>query len=123
MTLRPDPDAQSLSHRDDPDTSREAAQKKAESGTLESDRDMALSLVRHFPGHTVVELVWKITYNPPDYERERQRIGRRMSELAKAGLIHARGQRDRGRLWWPGPEPEDAKQGALFEAPRRLVMD
>jgi hypothetical protein len=34
----------------------------------------------------------------------RQRIGRRLPELMRAGLIHREGERDGMSIWWPGPE-------------------
>lgn len=130
MSLRHDPEAQPVhpskvpaSHRDDPETSRDAALAKMRGGTLESDRALALSLVERFQGSTVKEMIAWSDIHASDFERQRQRIGRRMSELADAGLIHAKGKRDGCMCWWPGPEPESAAQGVLFATPERLVTD
>lgn len=129
--LRPDPEAQSVqsfkapaSHADDPETSRDAALAKMRGGSLESDRAVALSLVRRFPGRTVKDLVAIHAGGlPSDFERERQRIGRRMSELADAGLIHARGKSEGCQCWWPGPAPKESQQQNLFNSPKMRTWD
>lgn len=107
------------SHRDDPSTSREAARRKAESGTVDSDKLLLGLLVCANPGSTIPELA-QILFNEggSDFESCRQRLGRRASELSRANVIHAKGKRDGCQLWWPGPAPEDAKQAEMFEPPR-----
>ena len=97
-------------HRTDPPTSGEAALEHRLSGKLVKDQKFALALVRDHPGHTAPELAGLIGGG----EAARQRIGRRLSELAEHGKIHQRGTRDRCSLWWPGRAEEEKGQIDLF---------
>lgn len=88
--------------RTDPAESHQAARRVTTSGAADRDRDLALGLVRHYPGHTVPELARRWAGPEEDVEALRQRLGRRMSELARAGLIE-RGfvVRDGCATWQP----------------------
>ena len=128
MTLRPDPEAQAVhAYRStDPETSRDAAEKAVESGLALKDRALLLQLLIANPGSTIPELA-EISYRGAPHnlgvEHERQRLGRRTGDLVRLKLAHARGKRDGCQLWWPGPEPEAAKQAALFDTPQTWRTD
>lgn len=116
--LRPDPEAHAYARRNDPDTSREAAEKAVESGLVLKDRALLLQLLLANPGSTIPELARILSREGGgDMEACRQRLGRRTGDLVRFKLAHTRGKRDGCQIWWPGREPEDAKQGALFEKP------
>jgi hypothetical protein len=87
--------------RNDPPTSRKAAEKMAP--RLTDGQEIALDEIRDNPGSTVKELGVKAAryFSPPDAEYWRQRIGRRLNELEKAGLIRRDGERDGCAIWWP----------------------
>lgn len=96
--------------RTDPETSTEAAKNFTNSGSLGRDQRNVLNLVRLYPGKTVPELarivmaVPMLMYAetaPVEMETVRQAIGRRMSELKRAGEIFARGAKDGCQMWWP----------------------
>jgi hypothetical protein len=99
-----EPAANHLAGRTDPQTSRDAARLKL--ATLGKDQALALALVRAYPGNSAKGLaaaamdndhgIWGV-----DFEAVRQRIGRRLNELEKAGLIRRDGVRDGCSCWWP----------------------
>ena len=124
--LKPDPEAHAYAHRTDPGTSREAAEKAVASGMVEADAQILLSLIQGLPGSTIPELARAMIEQcevKAEFEYTRQRLGRRTGDLVRLKLAHARGKRDGCQLWWPGPEPEAAKQGALFETPQTWRTD
>lgn len=125
MTLRPDPESQAVGSygRTDPGTSREAAEKAVASGLMERDADLLCRLIHRYPGSTIPELAAGLVDGTGGLEFHRQRLGRRTGELKTRGMIHPLGKRSGCQCWWPGPEPEAAKQGALFEAPAKWRMD
>lgn len=96
-----------LSGGSDPQTSREAAE---DMGVyIGPAQVLALEMVKRRPGCTTKEL-GQIAYdeardrNPytaADAGTWRQRIGRRLNELEKAGLIRREGERDGCCCWWP----------------------
>jgi len=102
-------------HRDDPATSHAAADAKREARSLAMDQAEALAYVRSYPGRTCPELA-KIAHaedvqfdadngtsqaSAQGVEWWRQKLGRRLSELARAGLIRRDGERDGCGVWWP----------------------
>ena len=102
-----------LAHRADPPTSKAAAAAlKADPRRLGALQNAALNFVRLKPGATCPELAaiarkWEcmgaqIDAKPHrDLEDHRQRIGRRLSELRRAGFIEARGERNGCACWFP----------------------
>lgn len=130
MTLRPDPESAipgsfkaGHAHRHDPDTSREAAARAEASGLVDSDARLLYRLLLRYPGSTIPELAAGLVDGTGNLEFHRQRLGRRTGDLRKAGLAHAKGKRDGCQCWYPGAEPEAAKQGELFEAPAKWRTD
>lgn len=114
-TLRPDPDSVPRARRADPSTSHDAARRKNESGTAESDREELVRFVRWFPGRTIPGLAMIANQEEPTGESEeqrRQRYGRRAKEAEQAGEIHPQGERSGSRLWWPGPALEETPTAA-----------
>lgn len=117
MTQRPDPHETArdmgplfetpqkhLSGRTDPQTSRDAA--AAILPSIGRHQRWVLDLVRVYPGRTCPELAAQAGYDMAadehiDIETCRQRIGRRLNELEKAGLIFRNGVRDGCCCWWP----------------------
>lgn len=97
------PRLRQMSHAGDPHTSVKAAAGVLGYG-LGAAQARALALIEEHPGSTTKELAAFGLRFPEDLEQARQRIGRRLSELLKAGAIHRRGERDGCALWWPGPE-------------------
>ena len=91
----------------DPHTSVKAAAKMISGGRLGADQRWVLDLVRGRPGSTCPELAKAATYDAD--EAVRQRIGRRLPELLRAGLIHRWGERDGCACWFPGPSPTQEK--------------
>lgn len=98
------PKVTQISGATDPATSVKAAAKVISSGRLGADQRWVLDLVRGRPGSTCPELAKAATYDVD--EAVRQRIGRRLPELMRAGLVHREGERDGMSIWWPGPSPE-----------------
>ena len=106
-----DPPIERLVGKTDPETSRRAAVGLVQSGSLASDQGLALRLLREFPGRTTPELgvmaagreepPWDGDGRPRRYEFWRQKLGRRLNELEKAGLIRREGARDGCSIWWP----------------------
>jgi hypothetical protein len=102
-----------LAHRADPPTSKAAARAlKADPRRLGALQNAALNFVRLKPGATCPELAviareWECMGAQidgkvhRDLEYHRQRIGRRLSELRRAGFIEARGERMGCQTWWP----------------------
>jgi hypothetical protein len=100
------PPVEHLSGRTDPETSRKAA--AAVLPRLGWHQRLALAIVGAHPGSTCKELAAAAMdsaagqdFGPGDLEAVRQRIGRRLNELEKAGLIYRDGERDGCSLWWP----------------------
>ena len=96
-----DPPVHHLIGRTDPPTSREAADALVRSGRLGRDQQEAYELVHHYPGSTSKDLGHLACAIDEDNEHARQRIGRRLNELEKAGLIRREGVRDGCCIWWP----------------------
>jgi len=82
------------------------------SGRLTRDQGRALHAIRAHPGLTAKELGYaeaaRLSFEDKsgtgmvaDAEACRQRIGRRLNELEKAGLIRREGERDGCSVWWP----------------------
>jgi hypothetical protein len=99
------PPARHLVGSADPATSFTAAARMAGSETIGAHQRFALDLVRAHPGRTCPELA-QLADLPQARARlgeegVRQRIGRRLNELEKAGLIRREGVRDGCGLWWP----------------------
>ena len=88
-----------LSHTTDPQTSREAA--RGIQSALGKEQDFALQMVERYPGSTAPELGQSavLRYGHHDKEWWRQRIGRRLNELKKAGRIYRSGRRDGCATW------------------------
>jgi hypothetical protein len=86
-----------------------AAELKSDPQELGSLQAEALQLVREFPGRTCKELasLAQIRDGRGELEWHRQRIGRRLSELERAGLVHpgdAQVDPETHRqavTWWP----------------------
>ncbi len=68
------------SRRDDPLSSKRAAEQMDRSGTLRGQRKIALDLVKQFPGKTSKELAELGTL-------DRYQLARRLPELATMGLL------------------------------------
>ena len=83
--------ARPLAGRTDPETSHIAAEKMGL--YIGPAQARAYRLVCEHPGSTCPELAG-------GDERERQRVGRRLSELQHAGLIRREGVRDGCAIWW-----------------------
>lgn len=98
--------AKHLSGATDPATSKKAAAKIVSSDALARAQAVALAFVRNNPGSTAKELgraALSAFGGGHDVEFYRQKIGRRLNELEKCGLVHRDGERDSCALWWPGP--------------------
>lgn len=91
----------------DPSTSHLAAERIAKSGALGEQQQIVLDAVGRFPGSTSAELAERIAQGRgEDYGDWRQRVARRLPELA---VFHVK--RDRQRIckvnltlaitWWP----------------------
>ena len=95
-----------LSGNTDPQTSRDAA--RLAMGSLGNMQRWALELVQRYPGQTCKALATLAIRDgdfpgpfKTEHEYVRQRIGRRLNELEKAGLIRRDGVRDGCSVWWP----------------------
>jgi len=104
-----------LSGRTDPPTSRQAARRVVEHLLVTNGQHLALEMVRTHLGSTAKELGHVLALELAFEDREgcgmvadvescRQRIGRRLNELEKAGLIKREGVRDGCSIWWPVDE-------------------
>lgn len=118
-------DVHKLSHRNDPDTSRMAAERSTRSGKRQAGVDRIVAAVREHPGATRAELA-KITGMDPT------EAGRRCPDAREHDLIHnptdAHGEPIKRRCgvagtpaitWLPGPRPKrmtDAQQDCLAGA-------
>lgn len=100
------PRLREMAHTSDPHTSLKAAAAMIAGDGLGAAQARALRLIEEHPGSTTKELATVGLRFPENHEEARQRIGRRVSELLCAGLIHRRGERDGCALLWPGPAPE-----------------
>lgn len=98
------PRLREMAHTSDPHTSVKAAAAMVATGALGAAQARALRLIEINPGKTTKELATIGLRFPESHEEARQRIGRRVSELLRAGLIHRCGERDGCALLWPGPE-------------------
>lgn len=93
---------EALSHSGDPATSGEAAKQFQESGKLGLHQRTVLDGVRRCNGGTHSEIA---ALTPLDWLQ----VARRLSELARAGLIHRGGPRlctikhSRCSTWWVAP--------------------
>ncbi len=115
--------------RTDPETSSESAAKLRESGQLGADQALTLKLVRDHPGSTCPELaLWlmKEEHSSHGFEHYRQKVGRRLSEVARTcrcehsqmpdhrggclrcpcpafspAYIFPVGKREGCQIWWP----------------------
>lgn len=104
-----EPAVERLYGRSDPPTSRQAAEKIQKS--LGFHQRAALALVTAHPGSTCKELARRCIDSAlrSDFsgsevdgvEIVRQRIGRRLNELQRAGVIRREGERDGCSIWWP----------------------
>lgn len=142
--LRPDPESQAVSaykpasHRDDPDTSREAARKLRDSGLLGGHMGLALWILeQHAEGITVPEMATYLMLHREvaarfsvttqgEKEYYRQLCGRRMADIREAGRGYPEGERNGFQIWWPGKKPASPgapQQAALFEAPAKWRTD
>ena len=97
------PDPRPLARRTDPETSHVAAREAVASGKVDSDRKLALGAVRTWPGSTVPELARHLAGPNEDVEAVRQRLGRRVSELLRLGLIERGAVRDGCHALHPRP--------------------
>ena len=91
--------------RTDPPTSARAAR----SVDLGKAQRLALAFVQRNPGATTKDLAASAMAafgGQNGIEWWRQRIGRRLNELEKAGVAYRSGERDGCALWWPGPARE-----------------
>lgn len=97
----------------DPETSRRAAVKAVQSGTVKGDAELLLRLIRESPGKTLAFYgeVASACYSPSwqaaqdNAFRWRLKLGRRTGNLVSRGLVHTEGEVDAMSLWWPGPKP------------------
>ena len=80
-------DLLALSHRDDPATSREAAERHVASGRRERHAEIVLGLVQRFPAATAIELWYLATDAERAELKEPQEIRRRLVCLRKRGLV------------------------------------
>lgn len=113
------PRVETLVGRTDPPTSHAAAAKMVNSNRLGIDQRYALDAVRRFPGRTCPELAEALN-DPSDETGEewlRQRIGRRLGELEKAGLIRRDGTRDGCSVWYP-TDSQTAPAGLTGTSPK-----
>jgi hypothetical protein len=100
---KPAPAPLPASHRTDPPTSKEAARNFRDSGRLGLHQQIVLQAVREHPGSTHSELAEGTVL-------DWLQTARRLSELAKAGLVRqgeARPCRIKGSrctTWWPVSE-------------------
>lgn len=106
--LKPIAEPGPLAGKTDPETSHEAARKLIDSCQLADAQRAALALVRQHPGRTCVDLAQvACAGDERGIEFHRQRIGRRLSELERAGLIEHQGHATDPRTgrravrWWP----------------------
>lgn len=83
MTLIPNnpPPLFALAHRDDPETSRTAANTMNRTGTAQRHLDVVVDLVRWNPGRTAVELAALV----PAWEV--QEVRRRLTDGKRLGLL------------------------------------
>lgn len=98
----------SLHHKEDPWTSKESARKIRHTKRLGQLQVEALKYVQGNPGATAYEMAelsgWKVTHE------DKQKIARRLSELATAEKVHSNGWKmdpstnRRCLRWWPGPK-------------------
>jgi len=92
------PRPKELYRRDNPDTSREAAEHMVYSGKLGERMQWALDLVRANPGATCSELTPGVNGSV---------VGKRLNDLRKKGLVIDRGvkrcpvTKRNARRWWP----------------------
>ena len=115
---RPVPTGPLYSNGDKRTSAIAAGELKADPERLAGLQRDAFNLVREFPGRTCMELAnichLRRGEAAQGIEWYRQRIGRRLSELEDADLVHSgESRRDpaTGRLavtWWPGPRPKGA---------------
>lgn len=89
--------------RTDPATSADAARKMRDSGRLAESQARALALVCEHPGKTAPEL-GAIAAGEDEMGRSvewhRQAVGRRLSELERAGLVYRSGTANGCSVWW-----------------------
>jgi hypothetical protein len=107
-----------MSAAGDPPTSRAAAAAMKDSGQLARDQAVALAMVRAIPGATCPELAAKAARE--DVEKRtadfwRNKIGRRLNELAQANLIEARHASGPYACWWPINEKTPGRSGATLK--------
>lgn len=74
-----------VTHRADPETSREAASSHIASGNRERNANIVLELVKRFPGSTAVEL-WEQAGDAQQVLKEMQEVRRRLVDLESAGV-------------------------------------
>lgn len=89
-----------LARRDDPESSKESAQRLVESGQLKGQKQAVYLALRRFPGSTSAELAKRA-------DLTRHLTGRRLPDLERAGLVR-RGDlrpcscgKGRAVTWWP----------------------
>lgn len=92
-------------HRNDPMTSREAAERHRKG--LGRQLIEVLSWIRRYPGSTACELAQRIATDPEHYVRLRYAISRRAPELRGDGHVRSGGARictvsgSRQQTWYP----------------------
>ena len=96
------------SHRNDPETSKDAEPDPETLGRLQTE---ALEFVKLYPGRTAYELAELAPY------KDQRKIPKRLSELEKRKLIKMRGTKinpDSGKecsLWWVFDWSEEGRDG------------
>ncbi len=94
--------------RNDPPTSRRAAETKKASGTISKDADLLLSYIERFPGYSIPGLAaLAASERGGSLEFWRQKLGRRAADLKRACKAGTRGTEntEHKQKWWPGADP------------------
>jgi hypothetical protein len=81
------------SRRDDPLSSKRAAEHMDRSGTLRGQRKLALDLVKQFPGRSSKELAGLGTL-------DRYQLARRLPELVEMKYVRVTQRQSEDQRWW-----------------------
>jgi hypothetical protein len=91
--IQPSLNFETLSRRSDPPSSKQAARKMVESGTVASHEAIILNLVKQYPGRTTKQLA---SLGPLD----RFMIARRMKKMEEKKLVRRTQEGRQECRWW-----------------------